>query len=98
MVNTGAFETAPASGSAIRHLLSAVYKALDLPQPLRAADRQPYLTLLEHRASVARTSIGRLVGSPDSDDLDYTSEGDHILHQIAELPPDSYRHKTVAPS
>jgi hypothetical protein len=80
------------SGTAINHFLSAVHQALDLPAPHRAHDRLPYLTLLEQRAGLARASIGRLVASQQSDDLDYTSEGDHILHQIADLPPDTYRH------
>ena len=80
------------SGSAIRHLLCAVHQALDLPAPHRTHDRLPYLTLLEQRAGLARASIGRLVGSQYIDELDYTSEGDHILHQIADLPPDTYRH------
>lgn len=81
-----------ASGSAIQHFLSAVYQALDLPAPHHPHDRLTYLTLLEQRAGLARSSIGRLVASQHSDELDYTSEGDHILHQIADLPPDTYRH------
>jgi hypothetical protein len=81
-----------ASGNAIQHFLSAVHQALDLPAPSRPHDRMPYLNLLEQRAGVARASIGRLVASKYSDELDYTSEGDHILHQIADLPPDTYRH------
>jgi hypothetical protein len=80
------------SGSAIRHLLGAVHQALDLPAPRRPHDRLPYLTLLEQRAGLARASIGRLMESQYSDELDYTSEGDHILHQIADLPPDTYLH------
>ena len=79
-------------GSAIRHFLSAVHQALDLPAPRRPQDRQPYLNLLEQRASLARASIGRLVASQYNDELDFTSEGDHILHQIADLQPDTYRH------
>ena len=81
-----------ASGSEIRHFLSAVYQALDLPAPYHSHDRLPYLSLLEQRADLARASIGRLVANQSADELDYTSEGDHILHQIAELPPDTYRH------
>ena len=81
-----------ASGSAIQHYLSAVYQALDLPAPHHSHDRLPYLSLLEQRAGLARASIGRLVANRYADELDYTSEGDHILHQIADLPPDTYRH------
>jgi hypothetical protein len=33
------------------------------------------------------------VANQYTDELDYTSEGDHILHQIADLPPDTYRHR-----
>jgi hypothetical protein len=84
---------AAASGSAIQHFLSAVHQALDLPAPLRPHDRPPYLSLLEQRAGVARASIGRLVASQHTDELDFTSEGDHILHQIADLPQDTYRHE-----
>jgi hypothetical protein len=80
------------SGSAIQHFLSAVFQALDLPAPQHQHDRLTYLTLLEQRAGLARASIGRLVASQHSDELDYTSEGDHILHQIADLQPDTYRH------
>jgi hypothetical protein len=36
------------------------------------------------------------VASQQSDELDFTSEGDHILHQIADLPPDTYRHAPPA--
>jgi hypothetical protein len=81
-----------ASGSAIQHFLSAVYQALDLPSPHHPHDRLTYLALLEQRAELARASIGRLVASQHADELDYTSEGDHILHQIADLPPNTYRH------
>ena len=80
------------SGSAIHHFLSAVHEALELPAPLRPHDRLPYLTLLEQRAGLANASIGRLVANRHSDELDFTSEGDHILHQIADLPPDTYQH------
>ncbi len=90
MVNAAAGTAA--SGSAIRHFLSAVYQALDLPPPYRQQDRLLYLNLLEQRVGLARASIGRLTASQQSDELDYTSEGDHILHQIADLPPDTYRH------
>ena len=88
----GAAANTAASGSAIRHFLSAVHQALDLPPPSRPQDRQLYLNLLEQRAELARASIGRLAASQQSDELDYISEGDHILHQIADLPPDTYRH------
>lgn len=84
-----------ASGSAMRHFLSAVHQALAVPPPSRPHDRLPYLSLLEQRACIASASIGRLIASQHSDELDYTSEGDHILHQIADLPPDTYRHGPV---
>jgi hypothetical protein len=83
---------APPDGDAIVHFLSAVHQALDLPAPRRASDQVPYLRLLDQRARLACASIGRLIGNPDRDVLDYSSEGDHILHQLAELPPDTYRH------
>jgi hypothetical protein len=78
---------APPDGTAIRHYLSAVHQALDFPLPERARDQLAYLTQLEHRARLACASISRLIGDPRSDALDYTSEGDHILHQLADLPP-----------
>ena len=92
MANAATSGTSAPSGSAIRHFLSAVHEALDLPAPQRPHDRQSYLNLLEQRAGLARASIGRLIASQHSDELDYTSEGDHIRHQIADLPPDTYRH------
>jgi hypothetical protein len=79
--------------TAIRHLLAAVQQALSLPLPLRHSDRLPYLILLEQRAGVAAASLGRILADPRSGELDYLSEGDHILHQIADLPPGSYRHQ-----
>jgi hypothetical protein len=79
------------NGGAIVHFLSAVHQALDLPAPRRASDRLPYLRLLDQRAHLARASIGRLISNPHSDALDYISEGDHILHKVADLPPDTYR-------
>ena len=79
-------------GGAIAHFLSAVYQALDLPAPRRAKDQLPYLTLLDQRARLARASIGRLISNPHADAVDYASEGDHLLHQLADLPPDTYRH------
>ncbi|MGB6455127.1 MAG: hypothetical protein WBH47_11660 [Streptosporangiaceae bacterium] len=83
-----------ASGcTATRHLLAALQQALSLPAPRRPGDRLPYLALLEQRANVAAASIGRLLADPASGELDFLSEGDHILHQIAELPPSSYRHQ-----
>jgi hypothetical protein len=90
-------ERAPASGcagcAAMRHLLAAVHQALSLPAPQRHSDQLPHLVLLEQRAGVAVASIGRLLANPRSGELDFLSEGDHILHQIADLPPDSYRHQ-----
>jgi hypothetical protein len=83
----------PPGGGATVHLLSAVYQALDLPAPRRASDQLPYLRLLDQRARLARASIGRLITNPRSDAVDYTSEGDHILHKLADLPPDTYRHQ-----
>ena len=83
----------PPGGGAIVHLLSAVHQALDLPAPRRASDQLPYLRLLDQRARLVRASIGRLISNPRSDAVDYTSEGDHILHKLADLPPDTYRHQ-----
>ncbi len=88
-----------ADGStAVRHLLAAVHQALSLPAPDRASDRVPYLDLLAQRARVAQASIGRLLAEPRSADLDFLSEGDHILHQLADLPPATYRHAPTAHS
>jgi hypothetical protein len=83
---------AAADGGAIAHFLSAVHQALDLPAPHRGKDQLPYLKLLDQRARLARASIGRLISNPHSDALDYASEGDHIRHQLADLPPGTYRH------
>ena len=77
---------------AITHFLSAVHQALDLPAPLRRKDQLPYLTLLDQRARLARAGIGRLISNPHADALDYTSEGDHLRHVLADLPPGTYRH------
>jgi hypothetical protein len=77
----------------MRHLLAAVQQALSLPAPHRHSDELPHLVLLEQRAAVAAASIARLLSDPRSGELDFLSEGDHILHQIADLPPDSYRHQ-----
>lgn len=80
-------------GASIRHFLSVVLEALSLPEPRRGRDRVRYLALLEQRSRVARASIGRILASAEIDPLDFMSEGDHILHQIAELPSDTYRHR-----
>ena len=85
--------SAPLNGAAIRHFLCAVHDALCLPAPRRTRDRLRYLNLLEQRARIARESIARLIGDSDRDALDYASEGDHILHLLAELLPDTYRHE-----
>jgi hypothetical protein len=79
--------------AAVRHLLAAVQQALSLPAPHRHADQLPHLVLLEQRATVAAASIGRLLADPQSGELDFLSEGDHILHQIADLPPQRYPHQ-----
>jgi hypothetical protein len=88
---------APAQGcagcAAVRHLLAAVQQALSLPAPQRHSDRLLHLALLEQRVGIAVASMGRLLADPRSGELDFLSEGDHILHQIADLPPDSYRHQ-----
>jgi len=73
--------------SAIRHLLSALHQALDLSGAGQVRDELAGLRVLEARARIALASIARLIGDPDSDGLDYMSEGDHILHQLADLPP-----------
>lgn len=77
----------------MRHLLAAVLQALHLPAPQRHSDELAHLVLLQQRAQIAVASIGRLLADPQSGELDFLSEGDHILHQIADLPPDSYRHQ-----
>jgi hypothetical protein len=89
---------AGAGCTAFRHLLAAVHQALSLPAPHRMSDREPYLDLLDRRAEVARASLGRILADPRSGELDYLSEGDHILHQIAELPPGTYRHAPAGES
>jgi len=96
-------DVAEAAGSpqacclAARYFLAAVHQAIALPAPRRASDELPYFTLLDQRTRVARAAIGRLIANPHSGELDYTSEGDHILHQIANLPPDTYRHRPDQP-
>ena len=81
-----------AATRAITHFLSAVHHALDLPAPVRRKDQLPYLKLLDERARLARAGIGRLISNPHADALDYTSEGDHLWHVLADRPPDTYRH------
>lgn len=83
---------APPDGAAMRYFLGAVQQALTLPAPDRARDQIRFLRLLEQRAAVALASIGRLLSDPLSEPLDFTSEGDHILHQLADLQPATYRH------
>lgn len=79
---------APSFGdSAIRHLLVALHQALDLSGIGQVRDELASLRLLEARTRIALASITRLIGDPDSDGLDYMSEADHILHQLADLPP-----------
>jgi hypothetical protein len=79
---------APSFGdSATRHLLSALHQALDLSGAAQVRDEMTCLRLLEARVAIALASIARLIDDPQSDGLDYMSEGDHILHQLAELPP-----------
>jgi hypothetical protein len=78
---------APALGdTAIRHLLSALHQALDLSGAGQMRDELACLRLLDLRARIAVDSIARLIADPHSDGLDYMSEGDHILHQLADLP------------
>jgi hypothetical protein len=77
---------APPDDAAFRRYSSAVFQALDLPVPDRSRDRLAYLTLLERREHLACASLGRLIADPRSDALDYASEGDHLLHQVADLP------------
>jgi hypothetical protein len=72
--------------SAIRHLLTALHQALDLAAIGQVRDELAGLRLLEARTRIAVASIARLIGDPHSDALDYMSEGDHILHQLADLP------------
>jgi hypothetical protein len=78
---------APSFGDpAIRHLLAALHEALDLSGVAQVRDELASLRVLEARTRIAVASIGRLIGDPHSDGLDYMSEGDHILHQLADLP------------
>jgi hypothetical protein len=83
----------PPAGAPIGHFLQAAAQALTLPEPLRRRDRLPYLVLLEQRSRVVVASIGRILANPDSDASDFMSEGDHVLHQIADMPPGTYRHR-----
>ena len=72
--------------SAIRHLLSALQQALDVSGVGPVRGELACLRLLELRTRIAVASIARLIADPHSDALDYMSEGDHILHQLADLP------------
>jgi hypothetical protein len=85
-------DVTPPDDTAFRRFLSAVLQALDLPAPNRSRDRLAYLTLLERRARLACASMDRLITDPRADALDYASEGDHLLHQVADLPAHAYRH------
>jgi hypothetical protein len=84
-----------AADSAITHFLCAVHQALDLPTPVRRKDQLPCLKLLDQRARLARAAIARLISNPQADTVDYTSEGDHLRHVLADLPPNTYRHGTA---
>ena len=84
----------PPDSIVVRHFLSALHEALQIPRPAWPVHRRRYLRLLERRAVVARASIGRLLADPGGTALDYTSEGDHIRQVIAHMPPDRYRHRT----
>ena len=86
---------APPDITSVRHLLSAVHEALQIPVPAWPVHQRRYLKLLESRAVVARASLGRLLADPRSGGLDYTSEGDHIRLTIGDMPPDTYRHRTA---
>jgi hypothetical protein len=86
----------PPTGASIGHFLHAAAQALTLPEPRRGSDRLPYLTLLEQRSRVVLASLGRLLANPDTEASDFMSEGDHVLHQIADLPPATYRHRRSA--
>lgn len=81
--------TSPAPPSpadfAVQHLLNALRQALDVHSHGRDRDERAQLRLLHHRAQIALTSLTRLVSDPRSDALDYMSEADHILHQLADL-------------
>jgi len=56
------------------------------------------LRLLDRRAQLARAAIGRLISNPHAGALDYTSEGNHLRHALADLRPDTYRHHPVEQS
>ena len=77
--------------ASIRRLLSAVHEALAVEIPARGRQRVECLQLLRHRARIAQASIGRLISHAGSDELDYDSEADHILQQLASLPGRSPR-------
>lgn len=86
-------DVTPPDDAAFRRFLSTVLQALDLPEPDRPRDRLAYLALLERRARLACASMERLATDRRADALDYASEGDHLLHQVAELPAYGYRHR-----
>jgi hypothetical protein len=90
---TAAPTTARPDGAAIRHFLSALHEALQIPVPAGPFYQRRYLRLLELRTVVARASIGRLLADPGSNNLDYTSESDHIRQVIADMPVHMYPHR-----
>jgi hypothetical protein len=79
-------ESGDGTGAGYRHLLRAVRQALDSPPGRRRLGRLQHASPLEQHARIVCASLDRLIASPHSDELDYSSEGDHILHQIADLP------------
>lgn len=82
--------------SAYRALLSAVRDALTLPPPALISDERAYLELLRDRAQLTRRGLNRLAADPEAGPLDFETEARVLCEQLADLPPDTYRHSGLA--
>jgi hypothetical protein len=86
----------PPNSTPCRELLRAIRTALRLPYPASVADERLYYVLRSKRASLAVEACDRILADPDADAADMLVNADVLTDQLADLPPDTYRHNPLA--
>jgi hypothetical protein len=88
--------TIPPNSTACREMLRAIRAALSIPYPQAVADERPYYILRSKRASLSVEAIDRIITDPEADSADMLVSADVLTGQLADLPPDGYRHSPLA--
>jgi hypothetical protein len=82
--------------TAVRGLLTAVSKALDIPPPAGPDDEMTFLRLRSERATEALRSVLNFLSHPSRTDLDLSWCAAWLDEALEQYPADQYSHSTMS--